>query len=411
MRICVLTSSFPRFSGDPAGVFIYNLSLCLSRKGVEVEVISPHDFGYNYSESRDAIRIHRFPYFYPPKYQRLCYGAGILQNIKRDVLARIQLPSFVITNVLYSLWMIKKRHFDVIHAHWSLPQGLVGILCKKLFKVPCITTIHGSDMYGLKFPLLRLLNAKVIKYSDVCTANSKATARVACETYGTKNIEIIPVGVDDTFFFKRTRNADAIKRELGIDGRVVLFIGRLIDLKGVDYLIKATPEVLKRCPDINVLLVGSGPQKEYLMNLSKDLGVENRVVFIDKVPQDEILKFYAIASVFVLPSIVNARGETEGLGVVLLEAMASGVPVIGSNVGGIPDIITDGETGLLARQKDHNDLAKKIVILLSDEELRKNVTENALRCVKRNFSWEVIADRFVRIYEDLIGRNKQEGIF
>jgi len=411
LKVCMLTTSFPRFEGDYAGVFVYNLSRCLSKRGVGVEVISPHDYGSKYSEVRDNIRIHRFPYFYPTKYQRLCYGAGILENLSRDILAVIQLPFFVIAEILYSLCIIKKEGFDVIHAHWSLPQGLVGLWCKRIFKIPCVTTIHGSDIFGLKSPWVRALNTKVIKYSDVCTANSKATARVACETYGRKNIEIIPVGVDDTFFFKKTPNVDAIKRELGIDGRVVLFIGRLIDLKGVDYLIKATPEVLKRCPDINVLLVGSGPQKEYLMNLSKDLGVENRVVFIDKVAQDEILKFYAIASVFVLPSIVNARGETEGLGVVLLEAMASGVPVIGSNVGGIPDIITDGETGLLATQKDHDDLADKIIKLLTDEELRKNVTENALRPVKTNLSWEVIADRFVRIYKDLIGRNKQEGIF
>ncbi|MBW2019667.1 MAG: glycosyltransferase family 4 protein [Deltaproteobacteria bacterium] len=404
MKVCILTTSFPRFKEDSAGIFIYNLSCWLSKRGIKIEIISPHDYGCKYSETWDGIRIHRFPYFYPHRYQRLCYRAGILQNIKRDILAMIQLPPFIIAQILYSLWIIKKGNFDVIHAHWLLPQGLIGIFCKGIFKIPCITTIHGSDIYGFKSPWLKALNAKVIKYSDICTANSKATARAARKICERKNVEIIPMGVEHINLFGKSSNAGIMRRALGINGRVVLFIGRLIDLKGVDYLIKALPHVLQRCPDIKVLLVGSGPQKEYLVKLSKDLGLGNSVFFLDKVPPEETLKFYSLASLFVLPSIVNERGETEGLGIVLLEAMASGVPVIGSNVGGIPDIIKDGETGLLARQKDHNDLAKKMIRLLTDEELRNKLIENGFESIKEGFSWEVISDRFIKIYQEVTRR-------
>jgi glycosyltransferase involved in cell wall biosynthesis len=149
--------------------------------------------------------------------------------------------------------------------------------------------------------------------------------------------------------------------------------------------------------------------KDDLLTLSRCLHLGSKVIFIDKVPQKELPRMYSSASLFVLSSIVNEKGETEGLGVVLLEAMACGLPVIGSNVGGIPDIIKDGETGLLTRQKDPDDIAEKIIKLLSDEKLRDKVVENGLNLVKQNFSWEIISDKFLKIYHDVIKVNNLAG--
>jgi glycosyltransferase involved in cell wall biosynthesis len=112
--------------------------------------------------------------------------------------------------------------------------------------------------------------------------------------------------------------------------------------------------------------------------------------------------YFLTARLFVLPSIVNEKGETEGLGVVLLEAMACGLPVIGSRVGGIEDIIKDGETGLLARPKDSQDLADQIIRLLSDEKLRKKVVKNAHNLISTKFSWKVVANHFIDIYRDAL---------
>ena len=116
-------------------------------------------------------------------------------------------------------------------------------------------------------------------------------------------------------------------------------------------------------------------------------------------PQTELPGLYSAADVFVLPSIVNDRGETEGLGVVLLEAMACGTPVIGSDVGGIPDIVKDEETGLLARQKDPDDLASKILRVFEDQNLRQRMIEKGLAFVRMNFSWRSVADRFLNLYQ------------
>jgi glycosyltransferase involved in cell wall biosynthesis len=401
LKVCMLTTSFPRFKGDPAGIFIYNLCMQLIKKGIDIEVIAPHDQGCKFSENWDGLKIHRFPYFYPFKCQRLCYGAGILKNMTQRVLTMVQLPFFVIAEILYSLLIIKRCKADLIHAHWCLPQGLTGMLCSRVYGIPCVMTIHGSDVYGLKIPFIGTLNAKVMKNVNACTANSQRTAQVCGEISGRKDVEIIPMGINPDFFTKSS-DVKVLRNKFEIEGESILFVGRLIDWKGIDDLISAVPKILKKYPKTKLLLVGAGPLKEKLIKLSKRLDITNNTLFMGEVNQEELPKYYSLADVFVLPSSVNNRGETEGLGVVLLEAMACEVPVVGSNVGGIPDIIRNEETGLLSNQKDPDDLAQKITRLLSDDDLRKRVVKNGLKFVKENFSWEVIANSFIRIYQDCI---------
>ena len=407
MKVCILTSSFPRFAGDSAGIFIYHLAIALVKKGVDIEIICPHENGCRFFEELEGITIRRFPYFFPLQYQNIAYGSGILKNIKSNILAKIQLPFFIISEIIYTLRRLMISKPDLIHTHWSLPQGLTGVVCKKVFGVPCITTVHGSDVHGLQNPLLKALNKVVIKNSDICTANSRASAKMVSDISGREDAQVIPMGVD-TNIFSRSEKVGIIRKKYEIDGDVLLFVGRLIRWKGVYYLIKALPEVLKQYPKTKLLIVGSGPEKKRLIQLCAELAIINSVVFINEVLQEDLIPLYSVADILVLPSIIDVTGETEGLGVVLLEAMACRVPVIGSDVGGIKDIIKDYETGLLCEQKNPDSLAGKIIQLLSDEKLRKKVIENGFKLVKEKFAWEVISDRFMNIYMEVIKDGKNE---
>ncbi len=407
MKVCILTSSFPRFAGDSAGIFIYHLAIALIKKGVDIEIICPHDNGCSFFEDIKRVKIRRFPYFFPLQHQNLAYGSGMLKNIKSSIYTKIQLPFFIISEIIYTLKRLMISKPDLIHCHWSLPQGLTGIICKKVLGVPCITTVHGSDVHGLQFPMLKALNRIVINNSDVCTANSRASAKMVSDIAGREDTQVVPMGVD-TNLFLRSEKADIIKKKYEIDGDVLLFVGRLIRWKGVYYLIKALPEVLKQHPKTKLLIVGSGPEKRRLIQLCAELAIINRVVFINEVLQEDLIPLYSMANILVLPSIIDITGETEGLGVVLLEAMACRVPVIGSDVGGIKDIIKDYETGLLCEQKNPDSLAGKIIQLLSDEKLRKKVIENGFKLVKEKFAWEVISDRFMNIYMEVIKDGKNE---
>ena len=321
--------------------------------------------------------------------------------MKESPVAFAQLPFFVLFEIAYALWIARKKKVDLVHGHWSIPQGLTGLFVRKLFGVPFVISLHGSDVHGLDFPLLRALNKKVILDSDACTANSRATAARAQRISGRSDIRIIPMGVDIDFFAKSIGRGST-RNHKGRKDKIILYAGRLIDVKGIEYLVKAFPEVLEKQANAKLLVVGSGPCKGDLVSLSERLHLHDKVVFQDTVSQEELVRYYAMADVFVLPSVTTKEGETEGLGVVLLEAMACGVPVIGSAVGGITDIIKDQETGLLVRQKDPGDLAEKINRVLTDEELSRRLGKRGYDFAKERFSWSFIAGECLQIFRSVL---------
>jgi len=193
----------------------------------------------------------------------------------------------------------------------------------------------------------------------------------------------------------KTKDQDAEQKE-----NTLLYVGRLVKRKGVEYLLRAVKHLETRIP-IELMIVGDGPERKNLEMLVHDLNLRN-VTFYGFVPQIDLKSFYQRASVFVLPAVTDPTGDTEGLGVVLLESMSVGVPVIVSKVGGIPDIIADGKTGLLVEEKNSLQLAETIEALLTDHELRARLVSNANRLVHSEFSWERIAKMILREYETIL---------
>lgn len=400
MKVCLLTSSFPRNPEDPAGIFIYHLAKWLAKKNINVCVIAPHDGGCKFFETRDDFKIIRFPYFLPLHLQKLCYGSGIIKNIKEEKVLFFQVPFFFLSQILYATLTAKKFKADIIHAHWSIPQGFTGLFIKTVLNIPCITTLHGSDVFSLRKGFMNALNTRVIRQSDAVTANSSQTAGAAKHLSYRKVVFQIPMGVD-TDFFKKSEDQLDLRKEAG-KGRIVLYVGRLIDWKGVDYLISAMPEVLSKYSDTRLIIAGEGPDRYQLEQLAKKSGHGDKITFRGSLSQEALKDCYAQADVFVLPSIENDAGETEGLGVVLLEAMASSVSVIGSHVGGIGDIVKHETTGLLVPQKNPTAIAHGIIRLFEDNELRKKLTESGRQLVEEQFSWDVVSDRFIQLYHDRI---------
>jgi len=289
-----------------------------------------------------------------------------------------------------------------VHAHWILPSGLIGVFCKRVFRIPLVVTAHAGDVFPLKNTLLRSIGGFVLNNSDAVTANSRATKEAILEVNDKiKNkLDVIPMGVDIERFSSKT-DGSGIRSKFSAHGKVVLFLGRLVEKKGVGYLIEAMPDVVKNFAEAKLLICGDGPLRDELEKQVSEVGISENVVFVGAVSNKETPSYYAACDVFVLPSIVGSKGDTEGLGVVLLEAMASGKPVIASNVGGIIDVIKDGETGLLVEQKNPKKLAEAINIILQNEKLASEITGKSEQRIKSEFSWEIIARKFKNIYDGI----------
>lgn len=400
MKILILTSSFPRFIGDHQGNFVFYLARGQVERGNSVLVLCPHIPKTPFREMMEGVEVIRFPYFFPYGLERLSSDSGMYSALRHSFLAWIQLPLFFLCQSCMAYRVIGKQHIDVIHSHWIVPQGLTGALCHRLFSIPHLATIHGTDLNLVKNSrFLQILCRFIVRNSAVVTVNSSYMKNQLMEIVpqAMGKTRTIPMGVDLSRFIidissGRTRNNP--------EEKIILNVGRLIDWKGTTCLIEAMPEILSRIPGARLIIIGRGPQEEILQQKVRDLRLENHIEFPGTVSDEDLRGYYRSADVFVLPSI-NVSGRTEGLGVVLLEAMASGCPVIGSNVGGIPDIITDGENGFLVPERDPGALAKRITEILSGTDLSDKFRINGLLRVRNSFSWEKISDEFSAVYRQV----------
>jgi len=397
MKILVFGSSaFPRWTGDASTGFVYELSKRLKQRGMEVSVLMPHHPGSKRLEVVDGMRVYRFRYFFPSSLERLCYDGGILPNMKQSFIAKLQLPCLVKAE-FFALWSVAmKEKPDVIHAHWVLPQGFTAAMVGKMLGIPVVVTAHAGDVFPLNKPLFRVLSRFAVRSAAAVTVNSNYT-KAAVEKIISKSTIVVPMGVDTKQFSSAPPfAAAAVRKKYGVKGKMLLFVGRLAEKKGVTYLVEAMKQVVKTSPNCKLVVVGDGPEKDSLVRQSEP--IRRNIVFAGSIPNGQLPAFYRAADVFVLPSIVAKSGDTEGMGVVLLEAIAAGTPVIASNVGGIPDIIISNKTGMLVEQKNPGQLASAIIRILSTSSLKKRFVAAARKHVSESYSWDKVTRKFYYLF-------------
>ena len=387
-KLLVTTSTFPRWEGDTTPVFIYELSKRLAGE-FEVHVLAPFSHGSLPFEKLDGMHLHRYKFF-PAK--RLFTDGAIVPNLRKNKLFYIQVPFFFIKQILQISRLVRKYKIDTIHAHWIIPQGLAAVIYKKLFnkKIKIAVTSHGTDIFGLTGTLFTKIKKWVLDNANAVTGVSGAVKRAIQDTGIDKGIpvEVIPMGVDMSKFSPDNYD-ESIKKEHGIKGNFLLFIGRLRELKGIDYLLGAMPKVVYEFPGVKLLIIGEGEEKENLTAFADKIDLlDKNVIFTGAVQNDKLPGYYATADIFIGPS------TTEGLGLVFIEAMSCGCPVIASDIPALADIIIDGETGFVVPPKNSVKISEKIIALLKDKPLRDELKEQGRKHVLSRFDWETVAARY-----------------
>jgi glycosyltransferase involved in cell wall biosynthesis len=372
---------YPEYSCGGVEVVAYNLTISMAQKGHEIVVFTTS------INSKDIIERHKNLELY--RYAK---------NFRIGV-----------ANMSFKLLYKPLEHeIDVVHAHAGNPPApIAAYWYAKKKKKPFVVTYHGDEHWNWGGFIKRMsvyfynkyLLDKILSYADVIISPSEYfidESRVLGE-YRDKII-VIPNGINiDEFCISYSKKNCREKLGLPLNDEILLFLGGLDPHKGPDVLLKAMPKILKSIPDAKLVFVGSGGMREELERLCKRLAVEESVKFAGFVEEHLKPFYYRAADVFCLPSVM----KHEIFGIVNLEAMVCDVPIVASKIGGVPDVVKDGENGLLVPPRDSEALADAIVYLLENEDIRKRMGKNGRKKVE-GYSWERIAEETEKVYEGLI---------
>jgi glycosyltransferase involved in cell wall biosynthesis len=261
-------------------------------------------------------------------------------------------------------------------------------------KIPLLCTSHGGDLFGLQGIIMNRIKQWVISKSQALTVVSRNMIE-AVERLGAahKKFYVIPMGVD-----LKTRFVPAETMRINDS---LLFVGRLVEKKGLHYLIHALPLILTRHPQVTLRIAGDGPEKINLKRVCEKLGINANVRFLGAVKNEHLPALYQTSSVLVFPSVIADDGDREGFGLVLVEALGCECPVIVTDLPAMQDIIVDGKTGLVVPQKNIRKLAEKVILLLDDQKLRASLGREGRRYVLRNFDWMIIAEKYRKLIESI----------
>lgn len=375
---------------------------------VELFVLTPHIEKSQFNEDFCGIHVCRFPYFYPFRLQKLAYGGGIPYNFKKSFFAKLQAPIFLVCELIYSIIIIKKKNISFVNSHWLIPQGMVGAICSKTLGISHIASIHSSEVTFLsKLPMKTKIIEFILTNSDYVVSASSHRAneilslipREFAEKVKNK-IHIIPLGADISRF-NNTKDKQVLKENYGLNSKfIVLFVGRLVEVKGCEYLIRGFRTVIDSFKDVQLVVIGTGPLEENLKKNVISLELEEYVVFKGFVDNCYVQDYYIMADIVVIPSIVDSFGFQEGFPVVVVESLVAGKAIISTKTKGIMEAIQDRYNGILVDQKNADQISDALLELLKNEELRKKISTNALESRKK-YDWNIIANEYLRLMEEV----------
>lgn len=362
MKIAIIVSLFPPKWLAGTEIATYNLADHLARRGHEVHVITSHDAGLPEISEENGFYIHR---------------------IARPKIRFIGIVAFWAKIYL----TIRKIKPDIVHSQ-SLRISIPAWAAQKYQKIPYVVWGQGSDIY-LPGRFTRMTSKPILQDADAVlalTEDMKQKMRKICD----REVSVVPNGVDlERFKISSRGNKEG-------NAKTIVFVGRLHPVKGVQYLIEAMSIIHLETPDVKLVLVGDGVERSNLEELAERLELNGCIQFVGQVPQERIPQIMHQADVFALSSL------SESFGIVNLEAMATGLPIVATNVGGIPDIVEERVNGYLVNAKSPDEIADRILILLQNDEMREEISANNKEKAEL-FTWDKVTGTVEKIYFECPG--------
>ncbi len=402
-RILCVTSNFPRWTGDSTTPFVLHLAQDLQELGWQVTVLAPHADGTDLKETLGGVRVERFRYLFPSVLETVCYHGGALINLRKNRTNYLKLPAFITSEWLNLVLRLIGDKYDLLHSHWILPQGFTSMLAAGLLGVPHVTTVHGGDIFGLRGKLLTKFKRLTLQHADAVTVNSSVTERAVTEIApALKELHRIPMGVSTHKVNTFPSSVELRNQYRRRNGPLLVFVGRVVEEKGVEDLIRAVAILKPRFPDISALIIGEGQDRHALESMTKILGLSDRVIFTGWVKPDLVSAYLAAGDIFVGPSREASDGWIEAQGLTLIEAMVAKTPVITTRVGGMVDSVRHEETGLLVKVNAPDDIAEAIERLIREPSLADYLCEQGYKLSVNKFSRASSAQAFSDLFSRMI---------
>lgn len=360
-------------------------------------MLAPHSAGLASAWDEDGVVVRTFRYA-PQRLEVLGYSRSLSADERVRLAAGAVAPLYLLGARRAVRQELRRERYDLLHAHWVVPNALAAAPLAR--RLPVGVGLHGSDVFMAEKPLLRAWTRRALARCRFLTGCSpELVERVCALGFPAGRATVIPYGVDTETFSPDPSRRSLWRRRLGIpDGAVVaLSVGRMVTKKGYHVLLPALPPLLDRHPDLYVVLAGAGDLLEELRVAAAPR--QERIVLPGVVLRDTLPDLYRAADLFVLPAVHDAQGNVDGLPNVILEAMATGLPVLASDISGIPLAIEDGVHGRLVPEGDADALAAALGTLATDAELRRRMGRAARERAVAELTWDAVAARYRAAYE------------
>ncbi len=368
MKTLLVSNDFPPVVSGISTVFYYVWENLPEEKNI---ILAPNVKGSLDFDRKNNLWVTRYPFF---------TTNSMFFKLINNLLMFLYICPFI-------------PRVDGIHCGQILSSGVCGLIFKKLIKMPYFLWTYGGETTPvyIKSRWSKFLVKKILDNANIIITNSKFTSREFLD-YGISNeriIEIIPA-VDYEIFKPLPKCSDLVEKYKIQGKKTILTISRLAERKGHDIVLKALPLVLKSVPSLSYLIVGDGPYKTCLMEICQELKLDNVVTFVGFVHDEDLVMYYNLCDVFVMPNreIFDSTDSVEGFGITFIEANACNKPVVGGRSGGAIEAVKDGVTGFLVDSQNEKEVAQKIISLLQNEELARKMGEEGRKRVEKDFSWE-----------------------
>lgn len=385
LKVLMINYEFPPIGGG-GGTTTRFLAKYMARLGVDVNILTS-------KPGKEDVVDH-------PEGYRLYYVGRTKNKLSGTHIP--ELVIFALTIIYYSKTVLKQIQPDLIHCFFTLPSGSCGLYCKKIYKIPYIISALGADVPGFNIgdwrldiyhTLTRFLSKAIWNNSSYIIANGNSLKETCKRFSPEQEIEIISNGVDTELFYPDKN------KHPGTNEVQLLFISRLMPQKGIDILIKACNVLnTKGITNYKLTIVGEGHLKGLMFSLIDKFNLKEKINFLGWKDLEELPEIYRRTDIFILPSVM------EGMSSVVLQAMASGLPIVASRVKGFEEVVEENINGLFAEYNNPNQFAEAIEKLIKSPELREKMSKQSIEKSKQ-FSWKNIAKKYLEFYEKAVFGN------